>query len=224
MGSFDLLGYIGDADSKDLFQVLKAMNGVLADAAESIGLPTFVLFAVGLAAATVAGFFGYKLIKLLMGVCLGGVGYFVGVALFELWGETAEWLPEWGCYICGAVFAVAFFCLAFAKFSYVVYSAFALAGYCTVMFYFENAVLAVGFAIVLAMVSVSWIRTAFVLASSFVSGVLCVAFLSELLPKVELLQLGEGAWFALCLGVALAALFAVVQFVTNRHVGEETEG
>ena len=223
MGLSDLLGYIGRASSKDIFQVLTDLNERLSAWATQLDIGAWVFFLVGLLATFAVGFFGYKLIKLILALGFGYIGYFVGVALTDVLTDRFEWLPEWSCYIFGALVAILFLCMAFAKFSYALFSVFAFAGYCVTMFYFDNQVLAVGGAIVLAVLSVTLIRTVFILATSFGCGMLSVSFLAQLLPKVELLQMGEGKWFALCLALGLTAVFAVVQFVINRRCTETVE-
>ena len=223
MGLSDLLSYIGRASSKDVFGVLTDLNEKLSAWAKEIDISAWILFAVGLILAAAVGFFAYKLIKLIMALGFGYIGYFVGVELAGLFSDKAEWLPEWSCYVFGAAVAIVFLGMAFAKFSYALFAVSGIAGYCVTLFYFDSQVLAVGGAIVLAVLSVTMIRTVFILASSFVCGMLCASFLAQLLPKVEFLQMVEGKWFSLCLALGLTAVFAVVQFVINRRCSETVE-
>jgi hypothetical protein len=219
----DLLNLINRASTKDLYTVLSYINEKVCALAERLSIGSWILFLLGMAVAAVIGFYGYKLIKLVMAAGLGFVGYIVGNALAELLGESFTWLPTWSGYLFGAIIAVLFLFLAYIKFSYVLFAASGIAGYIITLFYFENSALALGGAVLLAILSVTFIRTVFILASGFSCGMLFVGCLSQLLPKVEFLQLREGEWVSLILALGLAAVFAVVQFVNNRHCGETVE-
>ncbi|MBQ3015105.1 MAG: hypothetical protein IJD75_08235 [Clostridia bacterium] len=211
-----LLDYLRDLSAKDVYQVLTDCNGMVADWADSLGVSAVIFFAVGLAVALVLGFGGYKLVKLVAALTFGGVGYCVGEALFGFFKEQADWLPEWGVYLVGGVVALAFLCMAFSKFSYALFTMFAFAGYFITSFYFNDAMIAFGGAILLAMLSVIFLRWVYILTSSFLCGFFGISFLSQILPDVELLQMEEGNWFSLCCAVALMLVFAVCQLVVTR--------
>lgn len=220
MSLSDILSYIGGASSKDLFVILADLNQAVSDWANAHEIKAIILFALGLAASVIVGLFGYKLIKAVTGLGLAYVGYFAGAELYALLSEKLEWLPEWSCYVIGGVLAIVFFCLAFVKFSYAIFTAAGIAGYLVVLFYFENQVLAVGGGVIAAMLSILMIRAVYILATGFACGMLSVSFLSAMLPKVDQLRLEDGNWIALFLALGLTALFAVVQFVMNRHPEE----
>ena len=211
-----LLNFLRDLSSKDLYQVLADFNDVVTDVADSIGIGAIWFFAVGLALMLVFGFGGYKLVKLITALSFGGVGYFVGVALFHFLQERAEWLPAWCVYVVGGLVAVLFLLMAFAKFSYALFAMFALAGYFVTAFYFNDVKIALGGAIFLAMLSVFFIRWVYILTSSFLCGFFALSFLSQILPDVERLQMEEGNWFSLCCALALTLVFAVCQLVVTR--------
>ena len=219
----NLLDYLKTAGTKDVFQVLNDLNAAVSAWAAEINIKAWILFLVGLVISVAIGFLGYKMIKLVMGLGLAYVGYFVGVELFRILYKTYDWMPDWIMYIVGAVLAVAFLFLAFAKFSYVIFSVSALLSYFVLMFYTDNAVLSIGVAVVIAMLSISLIRTVFIVGSSLICGVLTVSFLSQLLPKLTFLRLEEGKLVSLIIALVLAVLFAVIQFVVNRNSGETIE-
>ncbi len=215
-----LMDYIKNIGSKDVYTVLADLNSTIEGWAEKIKIGSWIVFLIGLALAVGIGFFGYKLIKLMMGLGLAYVGYFVGVEVFALVQKPMDWIPDWCAYIFGGLIALVFLALAFAKFSYTIYSVFALIGYCVTMFYTENLILAIGGAVLLAMLSVSLIRTVFIFSTSFFCGMITVSFLSKLLPVLTFLQFGQGRWGALITAGVLAILYAVVQFVINRKASE----
>ena len=217
----NFLDYIKNVGSKDVYRVLSDLNASLEAWAKQLGFDAWILFLAGLVAAVVVGFFGYKMIKLLMGLGLAYVGYFVGVEIFLNVQKSLTWLPEWSSYIFGALVALLFMSLAVAKFSYAVYTAFALIGYCVTLFYTNNAVLAVGGAVIFAILSVSLIRTVFICMSSFVSALLSVAFLSKLLPALTFLQFGEGQWVSFGIAIALTLVYIAIQFAINRRRNED---
>lgn len=215
MALTNLLDYIKNIGSKNAYGVLNDLNSSLEAWAAQLGFDAWILFLAGLIAAIIVGFFGYKMIKLIMGLGLAYVGYFVGFEIFLIVQKTFAWLPEWTSYIFGAVIALLFLSLAVAKFSYALYTAFALLGYCVTLFYTDNAVLAIGGAVIFAILSVSLIRTVFICTSSVLAGVLSVAFLAKLLPKLTFLQFGEGQWVALVVALVLALIFIAVQAAMN---------
>ena len=223
MTLLNLLDYIKNIGTKDVYMVLSDLSSTIEAWAKQLGFDAWILFLVGLVAAVVVGFFGYKMIKLMMGLGLAYVGYFVGFEIYTLMQKSLTWLPAWGTYIFGAIIAILFMSLAVAKFSYALYTVFALVGYCVTLFYTDNAVLAVGGAVIFAILSVSLIRIVFICTSSFLGGMLSISFLSKLLPKLTFLQFGKGQWLALVAAIVLTLIFVVVQFAINRRANEELE-
>jgi len=219
----NFLDYIKNIGSKDVFRVLDDLTASLEAWAKQLGIDSWILFLSSLIAAVLVGLFGYKIIKLIMGLGLAYVGYFVGIEIFSVARDTLTWIPQWTCYIFGALVGILFMSLAVAKFSYTVYTAFALAGYCITLFYTNNTVLAVGGAVIFAILSISFIRTVFIFGSSFLCGILAIAFLSKLLPKITFLQFGKGQWWALGAALLLTLIFIIVQFVLSRKPAEETD-
>ncbi len=209
--------------SKNIFQVLNDLNDAISNAAEKIGIPGLVFLLLGLALSLAIGFFGYKQVKLLMMVGLGCIGYFVGAAHIASAQESITWLPDWSAYILGAVFAICFAGLAFFKFSYALFGFSTVAAYIMVLFYTSEQLIALGAAIVFAFLAVTLLRTVFILTSSALCGFLTVSFLSAIFPKASFLQLGAGKWGSMILSIAFFVVFAVVQFVLNRHSGEGIE-
>lgn len=220
MSVTDLIDF---AKSKDIFSALESFNGLLEEWADRLNMNVAILLWAGVALSVIIGFFGYKLIKPIMALGFGYIGYFVGEGIFDLLSEHITQIPDWTVYVIGGVVAVLFMCLAFIKFSYAMFTVAAVFGYFIAFFYTQDSVLAIGGAFLLAMLSVLLIRTVFILLSSFVCGITTVSLLSHIFPKASLLQLGNNQWMAICLTIGIALLFAVVQFVINRHAGEEVE-
>lgn len=219
----NLLNYLQDLSARDIYQAFASLNGRITDLAESIGVGEVLFFALGLAVAVVVGLYGYSLIKLISALSFGGIGYIVGAALFGFLDARVDWLPAWGVYLVGGVLAVAFLCMAYFKFSYALYSLFAFAGCVVTQFYCGDATLALGGAVVAAMLSVFFIRWTYILTCAVTCGLLAVNCLSQILPSVELVQLKSGNWLALCCTGALALVFAVFQLFTTRKLKKAKE-
>ena len=219
----NFLDYIQNIGTKDIYRVLDDLVASLETWAKQLGFEAWILFLAGLIATVLVGFFGYKMIKMLMGLGLAYVGYFVGVEIFLIAQKTLSWIPEWACYIFGAVIGILFMSMAVVKFSYTLYTAFAILGYCVTLFYTDNAVLAVGGAVVFAILSVSLMRLLFILCSSFLCGILSITFLSKLLPRISFLKPGEGQWIALVAALVLMLIFILIQYALDRKPDEETE-
>ena len=104
----NFLDYIKNIGTKDVFRVLEDLGASLEAWAKQLGFDAWIMFLAGLAATVLVGFFGYKMIKVLMGLGLAYVGYFVGVEIFTVAKETLTWLPGWSVYILGALIGILF--------------------------------------------------------------------------------------------------------------------
>ena len=181
------------------------------------------MFVAGAILAAVIGLLGYRLIKPIMGIFIGLVGYFAGVELFRYLRETTSVIakaPEWTGYIVGAVIALMVMSLGFAKFSYAMFTLFAVIGYNFIARELPGRwLIAVAGAVVLALLSILVVRFSFILLTSAVGGFGLVAYLGELLPKANFLQLGEArAAFWVAFGVSV--FFFLFQYLTrNRKNG-----
>ncbi len=197
---------------RDLYGVLDVCNDNLTSFVESFGLPTWALWAAGIVLALVVGFFGYRLIKLIMGVALAGIGYLIGVALFEHVNSLMEIdLPAWLVYIFGAGLAVIFLMLTIPKFSYALFIGAGVLGFGLTLFYVSNNyTLALGGAFLIAMLTVFAVRYVFILISSALGAVLTVNCLAMLLPGFGFLQLNNESK-----GIILVAVLTVIFFLVQ---------
>ena len=208
-------------NTTNLTSVLSDLNTKISDFAAEIVLDPKILFGIGIALAAIIGLFGYKMIKLILSLSMAYVGYEVGADLIALVAEKIEGTPAWMEYVCGGLIDVVLLAMAFAKFSYVWFGSAAVLGYMVMTMFVPSTYgwLALGGALLIAMLAVMLIRTMFVLATSFISGALCVSFLSAMFPNWTLLNLGESA-YAIWFVCGVAILFALVQFISNRYRGE----
>ena len=218
MGLSNLMGYLEGVMSKDIFLILEDMNDLVRTWAADLKISSVIFFAVGIALACVVGLFGYKLIKLMMAVCMGSVGYLVGVELFFAFYKHYEKLPEWCSYIAGGLIAIVFICLAYRHFSYALYTVSAICGYVITSFYIDNVWVAIGGAIVLAMLSIIILRVFFVLATSLLAGAFAGNCLVQILPANLAIFQGEiGEWVPAAIMLAFALFFTIIQLATNRR-------
>ena len=219
-----LLSYIRGTSSKDVFEVLNELNDMVSSWAEKINISETVLLIVGLVLSIAIGFTSYKLIKLILSLATGYVGYFIGVELFTVLesklmqaAKNSVDLPDWLQYVFGGLVALLFLLLAFKRASYALFMAAAAMGFAIVAFYTDSSILALGGAILVAFLSVIFVRFLYIWATSAVCGFLTVSFLSALLPKQELLVLKIGNWAAILIALAVTLLFAIEQFLTNKR-------
>lgn len=186
--------------------------------AEKFGVATISMLIVGAVLALILGLFGYRLIKLFMGIGIGLVGYFAGLVLFSYLQETVSMfsmLPSWIAYILGAVLALIFMILGFSRFSYAMFAMFALAGYYFTDLYLPNhLLLAIAGAAVVALLSVLLVRFSFIVVSSAIGGFVAMVYASAIFPNVGILQLGERK-AALWITIGVSVFFVLFQYVTR---------
>ncbi|MBQ9132655.1 MAG: hypothetical protein IJX62_09345 [Clostridia bacterium] len=202
-------------------EMLSGLNDRISDFASDIVINSAILFGIGIALAAIVGLFGYKMIKLLLSLSMAYLGYGIGIELYKLMAEKISNAPQWMEYVCGGLLAVLFLCMAFAKFSYIWFGCATILGFTvmTVLIPAPYTWVMIGGALILGLLSVMLIRTMFVLTTSLLASTLCVNFLSQILTKWSFLRIGESA-YALYVVAALAVIFALVQFISNRYRGE----
>ncbi len=209
--------------SYNVYELLKGLISRTSEAAGKLDVSQTSMFIAGAALALIIGLIGYRLIKVIMGIAIGAVGYFAGVELFVYLQENTSVIakaPDWIGYVIGAILAVVFMSLGFSKFSYAMFAMFALIGYNFTAYYLpDRALLAVAGAVVLALLSTLVVRFSFIVISSAIGGFAGVMYLGELIPKANFLQLGEQkAAFWVAAGVTL--FFILFQYATrNRKSG-----
>ena len=214
------LNYLGSIASKDVYQLLNDLNGNIALWAEKSKIPSLVFLIAGLVVAAVIGCVGYKMVKPTVAVVLGYFGFFVGVEVYNLLLPKAAWLKNWGVWVIGGLLALLFLAMTLKRASYALVVIAGIGGYVMTSFYIDNTWIAVGGALVVAMITAHLVRTVYILVSSTAAGFLTISLLGEIFPKVMQLQLQPGKWIPLTFVVIAAVLFAMIQGVSNRHRGE----
>ncbi len=205
--------------SKDILSHLTDLNGKIGEWAEGIKVPSIALFAAGILLALLIGVVGYRLAKPTLAVLMAGFGYVVGNELYTAFiGANAEKVPGWVIYVVGGVVALLFLVLSCLKPKASLLFLAAFCGYMIVAYYAkDNAILSIGGAILMAMIGVLLSRPFYIIVTSVAGGAFAVSFLSQLLPKIELLQIKSGAWIPLVIIAALAVLFIIIQAVSNKN-------
>ena len=206
--------------NSDPIDLLGKWNDQLADLAERMNVDSLVLYIAAGVLAVLVGLAGMHLAKLFCMVGLGGVGYLIGVELFGYLQSNVDVLTKWPdflSYIFGIVIALVFCVFGWKKCLYVMYATFALLGYSLVIQYAtKNVLLAVGGAVLLAMIASFIMKVAFIALTSAVGGFAMVSILGAIWSDVSILQLGfdnNAIWVA----VGAAVVMMIVQLITTRH-------
>ena len=209
----------------DVVTILDQVTDKMGAVAEQLNLPAVVLYAGGALLALVIGLFGYKLIKLLMGLGAAGVSFVAGVVLFDL--ITSKLKLELGdiaTYVAAGVFALIMFFLSFKLFNYVMYLGMAALGYAVVGFYVgaEHMLIALAGGVVFALITMLFTRLSFVVLTSFAGGYLALAMASAIMPGVEMLQLGTGI-VPIAIGAGVAFVMFVFQMITSHKAAKRAK-
>ena len=184
---------------------------VVTAVADIFGVPRALVLIVGMMLATLCGVLAYRFAKAFLALIAADFGFFVGAQLY--YAVQTETMPDEACYVFGLAIAVFFFWLSFDRASYVWYAMVAMIGYSVTRFYLlDNFWIALGGALVLAMLSIAFFRIAYIVFTSFGSSVLCMGFLSALLPNVAFLRLQPRNFaFWGCVGI-LSLIFLAAQY------------
>lgn len=200
----------------DIVTVLSSLNDQITKWADQLKISNLVFFIAGIALAAIIGIFSFKLIKLLLGAGMAAVGYYIGgFGFFHIVDLFKLDVPDFGAYIAAGVVALLFFIFAFKKFSHAMFVLMGVIGYVVTAFYVDNLFLELGGAILLAFLSMFFIRVSFILLTAIPVGVLTVSFLSAILPDVAFLSLSEG-WIGFAIAGGIALVFTVVQLIITR--------
>lgn len=212
MGSifFDLLAAGGISEA---FLVL---NEKISSFAEVIKLPALALFILGALIAAFVGTAGYKYIKLVAAACFAVAGYGLGGALFEVAKGHWNWdVPGFVSILAGLVVMALLGYLAYKKFAYSLFGVACFTGFVLAYFVYPNYVLALAVGVIAAMVSMYFVRYAFVTITSFVSGFTFISMLSAIAPQIGMLKLHEG-FMGKFLAVVISLAFVALQFYITR--------
>lgn len=213
------IAYLKNIISKDIFQLLTDLNGNISKWSELSCIPELVFGIVGILLALAIGLVGYKLIRPTMSLIMAYAGLMLGDRIFRV---LDEWhcLPDWLSWVFAIVVAIAFASLAFARASYVFAILAGIGAYCTVLFYIDDQILALGGAVVAAIAVSYLVRTAYILITGLTAGLLMVNFLSVIFPKAAVFDLRIDAPIPLIIAGSVALIFILTQYATNRYRGE----
>ena len=224
----NVLSYIRNAASKDVFQFLTDLNEQLLEFGSKLKVDAVISWTVLLCLSVLAGLLAYKVIKLFLAVGVAYVGYFVGVELLsviecklqEVFTKRTIDLPDWLAVVLGVLAAALFLALSYRRFSYVLFMGAAVVGYAITLFYTGNDIVGLGGGIIVALLTVLFIRVVFIWATSAFAAVLTVNFLSLLLPDVGVLAVERSNWIGLLIIVGIALLYGAIQLLTNKPAKE----
>ena len=191
--------------------------------ATTIKLPAIAMLVVGAIIAILVGTLGYKYIKLLSTVCFAVAGYGIGEALFKTASNSFGWkLPDYAGIIAGVVLFALLGFLAFKKIAFAMFGVACFAGFVMMYLFLPNYVIAIAVGAVVAMVSMYFVRYAFVIITSCAAGAVLMAMISAMAPQVALLQLG--GLVGKILAITAALIFMSVQFSATKKESKKFQG
>ena len=208
MGSlfFEILASGGIPEALDL------VTETLSSLATTLKIPALVLFILGAAAALFVGVMGYKYIKLIAAACFAVAGYGLGGALFSVAKAKWSWnIPDFVGVIAGIAVLALLGYLAYKKFAYALFGVACFAGFIFAYFVYPNYVLAIAVGVIVAMVSMYFVRYAFVVITSFGGGLTLIAMISAIAPDVGMLKLSEG-FMGMFIAIVVSLSFTAIQF------------
>ena len=191
--------------------------------ATTIKLPAIAMLVVGAIIAILVGTLGYKYIKLLSTVCFAVAGYGIGEALFRTASNSFGWkFPDYAGIIAGVVLFALLGFLAFKKIAFAMFGVACFAGFVMMYLFLPNYVIAIAVGAVVAMVSMYFVRYAFVIITSCAAGAVLMAMISAMAPQVALLQLG--GLVGKILAITAALIFMSVQFSATKKESKKFQG
>ena len=193
--------------------------------AETVKLPAILFFLLGAALAIFVGVCGYKYIKLLSTILFGLIGYTIGSELFYVVKAHFAWekIPNACAYIVGILVLALFAYLAYKKFSYALFGVMGVAGFVVSYFIIPNVSIAIAGAIGIALLSMFFIRYAFIILTSLGSGFVLLSMLHGIAPNVSLLNVTEG-YVGLFLALVASLIFVAIQFYISRKEVDKRKG
>ena len=212
----------------EIIQHLKSVMGDLVaslkEIAVDINIAEGAVFVAAILFALTAGVFGYRLLKFICAAGFAAVGYVVGSALFDflLLQEGMADLPPFLTYVIGGVVAVLFFVLGFFRFRFVLFAAAYTIGYNFIWGFFGDRMLALGGALLLAILCVIIVRVSVILLSSFLGSFVAVTLIGQMMPAdVTMIQIQSENDFAFILALGVGLIFALLQFLFARFYKAE---
>lgn len=204
-------------------EVVDVINSIKELAAE-MNIAPGLFFVVGILLALTACVFGYRLLKVLCGIGLAGIGFSIGSALFAflLMQPGMETLPNVLTYVIAIALAVLFFFLGYKKYAFVVCLLAYFLGSNFMWGLTGDNTLALGGGLLLALLCVLILRISVVVLSSFIGSFLAVGFIGQMIPNMAMLQFSETNDLAFIIALALGVIFMVLQFVFARFYKAES--
>lgn len=211
-------------DAGSVASALNLITDKLSSAAETIKLPTIVMLALGAIVAVLVGTLGYKYIKLLSTICFAIAGYGLGGSLFEVAKAQYGWnVPDLVGTIVGVAMLLLLAFLAYKKFAYALFGVACFTGFILAYFIYPDYIIAIAAGVVVAMLSMYFVRYAFVIITSFGGGFAMIAMLSAIAPQVALLKLDEG-FIGTFLAVIASLFFVSIQFTATHNEAKKHHG
>lgn len=196
-----------------------ALDEVLNTLSSSLGksVPEKAIHIVGLLIAIFIGAFGYKYVKLLTTVIMGGVGYALGSeVLFYVAKDTFGWtFASYAPYVFGGVLLVLLAYLGYERFAFALFLVSGFLGFLIGYFIYPNYFLAIAIAVLAAMQAIGYVRPGFIVISSIMGGFLFIGMISAMVPDVQLLSLSQGITGKLMATVCVL-IFMLIQFMVSR--------
>jgi hypothetical protein len=136
--------------------------------------------------------------------------------------EGMETLPAMLTYVIGAVLAALFFFAGYKKFHFVLFAAAYTIANNFLLGYLGDRMVALGVALLIAILCVTLVRIMVVLLTSFMGSAIAVTLIGAMLPaEVTMMQMQSENDFALVLALGLTVIFALVQFLFSRFYKAE---
>ena len=202
-----------------VLEALGLLTEKISSVATIIKLPELVLFILGAAVAVFVGCAGYKYIKLISTACFVVAGYGIGEALFETAKGHWSWnIPDFVGTVAGIVLLALLGYLAYKKFAYALFGVACFAGFMLAYYTYPNYLLAIAVGVIVAMLSMHFVRYAFVILTSFGSGCVLMAMIAAMFPQVTLLQQNEG-FVGRFVTIVASLLFVAIQFYSTKGSG-----
>ena len=202
---------------------IREATNMLTSSAEG-KIPDKVILIAGLILAVFVGVLGYKYIKLLSTAVFGVIGYAIGFECFNMAKNHFGWnIPEFVAYLLGIAMLVLLGCLAYKKFAYALFSIAGMAGFLTGYFIYPSYFLAIAMAVLVAMLSMNFVRYGFVIILSVSAGFIFMGMISAMAPEVALLSLTKG-FVGILLAIMIALVFVAIQLSMSRTEAKKLSG
>lgn len=211
--------------AKGVYQILSNVNNFVSSVAKECGIKDAIFFALLAVAFTVIGVLGLRLKKPVSAVLMGGMGFLGGYVLYSLLYGKIDFLSkisiekETMAIILGAILAVVLVFLGWKRFMYVFVAVASAFGYYIAAHYLSaNMFLDFAIAALVGLLCLCFVKLAMILFTGFGGALFTVSFVSQLLPKVNALQLGaEGNDVGMLIVLCLSVIFVAIQLFTTRN-------